>query len=207
MLGEHAGDVVVDDDHLVDVPEPLLGEDADRRRAAADAHAVLGGAVDDRRATGLDDQLGATLDRELDGALVAEREHHVAGDAALLLAAAGEMLHPAERQHLGAVLHRGDVTDHLALRPHRRALRPDVAVGIDLHLEAAIAEDTLGDDRHRVDALVLRRHDERRRLVVGIGRARADPGHEHRRVRRFRRPRPSPTGTARRRRSRRPPST
>ena len=53
VLGEDAGDVVVDDDDLVDVAEPLLREDADRRRAAADAHALLLDAVDDRRLVGL----------------------------------------------------------------------------------------------------------------------------------------------------------
>ena len=41
MLGQDAGDVVVDDDDLVDMALPLLGEDADRGRAAADPHALL----------------------------------------------------------------------------------------------------------------------------------------------------------------------
>ena len=39
MLGQDAGDVIVDDDHFIDMRLPLLGEHADRRRAAADPHA------------------------------------------------------------------------------------------------------------------------------------------------------------------------
>ena len=41
VLGEDARDVIVDDDHLVDVRRPLAGEHADRRRAAADPHQPL----------------------------------------------------------------------------------------------------------------------------------------------------------------------
>src|SRR3712207_7732416 len=52
-----------------------------------------------------------------------------------------------------AVLGRGEVADLLALRPHRRRLGPHVAVGVDLHLGAAVAEDALGHDRDRVHAL------------------------------------------------------
>ena len=68
VLGQHAGDVVVDDDHLVDMAVPLLGEDADRRRAAADAHALLAHAVDDRRLARPHDDRRAAVDRELDRA-------------------------------------------------------------------------------------------------------------------------------------------
>ena len=111
MLGQHAGDVVVDHDHLVDMAEPLLREDADRGRAAADPHALLELAVDDRRLAGLHDHARAAVDRELDRLAVAEREQRVAGDDALLLAAAGQVTHAAERQHLRAVFGRGDVAD------------------------------------------------------------------------------------------------
>jgi hypothetical protein len=54
MLGQNPGDVVVDHHHLVDMPEPLLREHADRGRAAADAHPFLARAVDDRRLARLD---------------------------------------------------------------------------------------------------------------------------------------------------------
>ena len=63
------------------------------------------------------------------------------------------MVHAAERQHLRAVLGRGDVADHLALAAHVGLLGAEVAVGVDLHLEAAVAEDALGDDGDHVDAL------------------------------------------------------
>ena len=75
----------------------------------------------------------------------------LAGDDALLLAAAGQMPHAAQRQHLRAVFRRGHMADLLALGAHGRLLRPDEAVGVDLQLHAAIAEDALGHDRDHVD--------------------------------------------------------
>ena len=70
------------------------------------------------------------------------------------------------------------MADLLAVDADGRGLRPDIAVGVDLHLEAAIAEDAFGDDRHHIDAFMLAGDDERRRFVVRIGRAGADAGHE-----------------------------
>jgi hypothetical protein len=179
VLGEHAGDVVVDHHHLVGMAEELLGEDAHGGRAAAHAHALLLHPVDDGRLAGLDDHLRAAVDGELDRLLVAQRFHHFAGDAAFLLAAAGEVVHAAQRQHLRAVFDGGDVADHLAPAAHVGLLGAEPAVGVDLHLEAAVAEDALGDHGDQVDAFGLRRHDEGRRLVVGIGGGRADAGDEH----------------------------
>ena len=88
------------------------------------------------------------------------------------------MMHAAERQHLRAIFAGRDVADRLALRAHDRRLRAEMAVGVDLHLDAAIAENAFGDDGHQVDALDLLADDERRRLVVGIGGARTDARHE-----------------------------
>src|SRR5690606_11651558 len=96
VFAEHAGDVVVDHDHFVDVPEPLPREDSDRRRAAADAHALLVDAVDARHAPGLDGQLRAALDLEIDGLAIAELHHQLAGHAALLLGAPGQVMHAAQ---------------------------------------------------------------------------------------------------------------
>ena len=53
-----------------------------------------------------------------------------------------------------------------------------MAVGVDLHLGAAIAEDALRHDRDRVHARDLGGDDERGGLVVRIGGAGADRGHE-----------------------------
>jgi hypothetical protein len=88
------------------------------------------------------------------------------------------MMHAAERQHLRAVLGRGDVAHRLALDAHRGLLGTEIAIGVDLHLDAAVAEDALGHDGDHVDAVVPGRDDEGRRLVVGIGRGRADAGDE-----------------------------
>ena len=70
------------------------------------------------------------------------------------------------------------MADRLAFGAHRRLFGAEIAVGVDLHLDAAIAEDALGHDRDHVDAVDLGGDDEGRGLVVGIGRARPDRGHE-----------------------------
>ncbi len=81
------------------------------------------------------------------------------------------MMYATERQHLRAIFARGDVPDRLALHSDRRGLRAKIAVGVDLHLDAAIAEDALGHDRDHVDAIDLRGDDKGRRLVIRIGSA------------------------------------
>ena len=122
VLGDDAGDVVVDDDDLVDEAAPLAREHADRRRAAADPHPLLGDAVDDGRAAGLRDERRAAVDAELDRLAVAEREEGGAGGAALGLRAAGQVPDAAEREHLRAVFGGGDVADRLAPGAHDGAL-------------------------------------------------------------------------------------
>ena len=92
------------------------------------------------------------------------------------------MMHAAERQHLRAVFARRDVADRLAFARTVACSGAEVAVGVDLHLDPAIAEDALGHDRDHVDPVHLRGNDEGRGLVVGIGGARADRGHEDRLV-------------------------
>ena len=179
VLGQHAGDVVVDDDHLVDMAHPLRREDADGGRAAADAHALLGDAVDDRAACrpapppSRRRRSPARRPRRLQSSSSASQ---VTTPSFLLPPV--RWCTPPERQHLRAVLGRGDVADLLALHAHRRLLGAEIAVGVDLHLHAAVAEDALGHDRDHVDAVVLGRHDEGRRLVVGIGGGGADAGDE-----------------------------
>ena len=183
VLGEHAGDVVVDHDDLVDVAEPLLREDADRRRAAADAHALLLDAVDDRRLAGLRRRRARRLRScsstgcLLPSAIIISQVMR----PSFFVPPVRWCTPPSDRNCEPYSIVR-DVADRLAAVAHRRLLGAEVAVGVDLHLEAAVAEDALGDDGDHVDAVVLRGDDEGRRLVVGIGGARADAGDEHRRV-------------------------
>ena len=65
-----------------------------------------------------------------------------------------------------------------AVDAHRGSLRAQMAVGVDLHLEAAVAEDSFGHDGDHVDAVNLGGYDKGCGLVVGIGCARADGGDE-----------------------------
>ena len=66
----------------------------------------------------------------------------------------------------------------LAVDARQRPLGAEVAIRVDLHLDAAVGEDPLGHDRHDVDALDLRGDDEGGGLVVGIGGAGPDGGDE-----------------------------
>ena len=49
-----------------------------------------------------------------------------------------------------------------------------MAIGVDLHLDAAVGEDAFGDDGDEIDAFDHLADDEGRRLVVGISGAGAD---------------------------------
>src|SRR5262249_37072958 len=73
----------------------------------------------------------------------------------------------------------GHMPDRLALGPHAVLLGPEMTIGVDLHLDAAIAENALGDDGHHINAVNFRGNDEWRRFVVRIRRAGADGGDEH----------------------------
>ncbi len=178
MLGQDTGDVIVDDNHFIDLVAPLLGEHADRRRAAADPHALLELAIDDRRLAGLHDQARAAVNDKLDTFAVAKIEERIAGDAALFLAAVGEVIDAAERKHLRTIFAGRHMADWLALGAHNCAFRAEMAVGVDFELHAAIAVDALGDHRHHVDPIDLGGNDEGGGLIVGIGRAGADSGDE-----------------------------
>src|SRR5690606_32340709 len=145
---------------------------ADGGRAAAHAHAFFFDAVDDGRLARLHHQLRATIDAELYRLLVAQRHHYVAGNAAFFFAAAGKVVHTTQGKHLRTVFGRGDVADDLALVAYVGLLGTKIAVGIDLYLEAAVAEDAFCYHRDHVDAIGLGGHDEGRRLVVGIRGAR-----------------------------------
>ena len=161
--------MVVDHHHLVGQAGELLGKDADRGRAAAQAHPHFGHTINHRRLAGLNLELCATVDLQIHRAAIAQRLHRLDRDAALTFAAAGQVVHAAQAQHLRAIFRGADVTDDFALTAHAGLLRAEPAVSVDLQFEAAIAEDALGDDGDHVHAVGLRRDDEGRRFVIGIG--------------------------------------
>src|SRR5690349_14021560 len=70
------------------------------------------------------------------------------------------------------------MTDLLPPAADRPLLGSDEAIGVDLQLEAAIAEDALGHDGHHVDIVVPARDNEWCGLIVGIGGAGANPSDE-----------------------------
>ena len=70
------------------------------------------------------------------------------------------------------------MADHLAMAAHIGLFGAQVAVGVQLHLEAAVAEDAFGDDGHHVHAVGLRGDDEGRGFVIRVGGGGADTGDE-----------------------------
>src|SRR5262249_12320618 len=116
------------------------------------------------------------VDDKLYALAVAEIEQRLTGDAALSFAAMREVIDAAEREHLRAIFPGRHMADRLALGAHSRAFCAEVAVGVDLKLDAAIAVDALGDDRHHVDPVGLGGNNEGGGLIVGIGGAGADSG-------------------------------
>ncbi len=178
MLGENAGDVVVNHHHFINLAEPLFGEHANRGRAAADPHALFLCAIDRGRLACLHHHGGAVVNAEFYRLAVAQIQQRLAGRRAFLATAAGQVAHTAERQHLRTVFAGGDVPDGLTLRSNCIRLWPQMTVSINLYLDAAVAENSFSDHGDQVHPLHRGRNDERRRLVIGIGCARADGSHE-----------------------------
>ena len=118
MLRQHPGDVVINHHYLISQAVKLLGKNTNCCRATADAHALFFNAVNHGRFACLNDQLRAAINRELDRLLVTQRLHHFHRDAAFFFAAARQVMHATQRQHLRAVLGGGDVAHDLAFAAH-----------------------------------------------------------------------------------------
>ena len=96
----------------------------------------------------------------------------------MFFAAACEVMHAAQTQHLRAIFSRGDMAHHFAIEQNSGAFFAQMAVGVDLHLQAAIAEDAFGDHGHHVHTSRLGSHDEGGGFVIGVGGGRANAGDE-----------------------------
>ena len=105
--------------------------------------------------------------------------HQLQRHATLLFAAACEVMHTAQAEHLRTVLCSGDMTDLFALVQHCGSLIAQIPVGVYLHLQAAIAEDALGDHRHHVHTLGLGGDDEGCRFVIRVSGGCANTGDKH----------------------------
>ena len=71
------------------------------------------------------------------------------------------------------------MADHLALAADIGLFGAEKAVGVDLHFQAAVAEDAFGHHCDHVHPARLGRHDEGCRLVVRVGGGRTDTGDEN----------------------------
>ena len=91
MFADNAGDVVIDNDDFVSMSMPLLGENTDCRRAAADPHAGFASAIDHRRCTSSDGNCGALINAQFDVMAIQQLQKCVAGDAALAFASTGQV--------------------------------------------------------------------------------------------------------------------
>ena len=105
--------------------------------------------------------------------------HQLQRHATLLFAAACEVMHTAQAEHLRAVLGGGDMANLFALVKHRCTLIAQIPVGVDLHLQAAVTEDTFGDHGDHVHALGLGSDDEGCGFVIGVSGGCANAGDKH----------------------------
>ncbi len=178
MLGENAGNVIIDDDDLIHFAKPLLRKHADRGRAAPYAHALFLLAINDRRFSRRNGDARALIDRERHFLAVAQIEKRFASHAAFAFRAAGEVMYSANRKHLRAILCGGDVPNGFALRADQTSLSPEMPVGVNFQFYAAVAEDPLGHNGDHVHAIDFGGNDKRCGLVVGICGASANRGDE-----------------------------
>ena len=88
------------------------------------------------------------------------------------------MIDATERQHRRTVLARGYMPDRLSVSPDRAAFRAQVAIRVDFQFDPAVTENAFRNDGYGVDAVILRRNDKGRGLVIRIRRSRADRGNE-----------------------------
>ena len=100
MLGQNAGDVVVDYNHLIDFAKPLLGEHPDGGRAAAHPHAFFLRAINHRWLARLHDHCGAFINRKFHRLAIAQVQQGLTSDRTFATAAAGEMADATQREHL-----------------------------------------------------------------------------------------------------------
>ena len=153
VLGQHAGDVVVHHHDFIAHAQPLTRKHTDRCRPATNPHALLGGTIDHRGLPGLQHQLGAVFNLHFYRLMVAQQVHQLQGHAALFFIAARQVMHTAQAEHLRAVFRRGHMADFFTVVQHCSAFIAQIAVGVNLHFEAAIAEDAFGHHGHHVHAL------------------------------------------------------
>ena len=105
--------------------------------------------------------------------------HQLQRHAPLFFTPTCEVVHTAQAEHLRAVLGGGDMANLFALVKHRCALIAQIPVGVDLHLQAAVTEDTFGDHGDHVHALGLGSDDEGCGFVIGVSGGSANAGDKH----------------------------
>ena len=105
--------------------------------------------------------------------------HQLQRHATLLFAAACEVMHTAQAEHLRAVLSSGDMAHLFTLVHDRCTLIAQIPVGVNLHLQAAIAEDAFCHHRHHVHTLGLGGDDEGCRFVIRVSGGCANASDKH----------------------------
>ena len=63
------------------------------------------------------------------------------------------------------------MANSLAVHPHNTAFRADMPIRVNFNFDAAIAENSLGDDSDHINTIILAGHDKGRRFVIRIGGA------------------------------------
>ena len=170
--------MVVYNHHFIHFAKPLFCKHADGGRSTAYSHTFFLRAIHNGSLARLDDYRWPFIDGQFNWLSITKVQQSLASGGTLLATATCEMPHASERQHLGAIFAGSNVAYGFALRAHRIGFWSEVTVGIDLHLDAAIAKDPFSDYRDHIQALHMGRNNEWGGLVIGIGCACADCSYE-----------------------------
>ncbi|MPM51746.1 hypothetical protein SDC9_98497 [bioreactor metagenome] len=175
MLCEKPGDMMVEDDRLVNKRSQRAREQSAAGAAAADAHFIVNDAVDHGMLAYLQLQRAAVIHRQRHLFFISQLGHRLHDIHAV---GAFDLVDAAEDENMGTVLLRGDDADNPAAAANERALIADVGVGVDLHHHRAVGDRGLCNDGDDVKIIALFGDDIGGRFVIGIGSAGSDRGND-----------------------------
>ena len=88
------------------------------------------------------------------------------------------MFDTTQGQHFRTVFRRHHMPNRFAIRINNIAFMTKVPVGVDFDFDAAVAENTLGDNGHHIHTVVVLADNKRGGFVIGIGCARTNCCHK-----------------------------
>ena len=178
MFRHYPGDMIVNNHHFIDQLLPLRGKHTNGGRSTANPHTVFSDPINNWWLTRLNQQLQPLINLHVNGITITQAQQCRTSHPAFLFAATCQMIHPTKRKHLRSIFTCCDMSNRLAINAYQTTFWPNMAVGINFYLGAAIAKDALGHNGHHVDAIMLAGNYKRSRFVIWIGRTSTNRRHK-----------------------------